>query len=154
VGLLWASSMLTNAAVLLVVFLGVRAFGLLRRERVDAAAATGHGGQQGGGAQVVVAHVVDHVAELPAQANHGRRMADRVHAVQGAVQNAGDPRVGQVGVDVLDVVAQVGGPAGVGPWMEAVERADLVADIGQEVDDVAADEAGPAGDQDAHGRSG
>ncbi|HSK36988.1 MAG TPA: hypothetical protein VLA80_09645, partial [Actinomycetota bacterium] len=32
--LLWASSMLTYAAVLLLVFLGVRALGLLRRERV------------------------------------------------------------------------------------------------------------------------
>lgn len=32
--LLWASSMLTYAAVLLLVFLGVRAFGLLRHERV------------------------------------------------------------------------------------------------------------------------
>jgi hypothetical protein len=61
------------------------------------------GGQQGGGAQVVVSDVVDHVARLPAQADHGRLVADRVDAVQSAVGG----RVGQVGVDVLDIVAQV-----------------------------------------------
>ena len=114
----------------------------------------GRGGQQGGGAQVVVADVVDHVAELPAQADHGRLMADRVDAVQGAVQHVGGSRVGEVGVDVLDVVAQVGGAAGVGPGVEPVEGDDLVAGIDQEVDDVAADEAGPAGDQDTHDRPG
>ena len=81
-------------------------------------------------------------------------MADGVDAVQGAVQHGGGSRVGQVGVDVLDVVAQVGGPAGVGPGVEPVEGDDLVAGIDQEVDDVAADEAGPAGDQDTHDRPG
>jgi hypothetical protein len=93
---------------------------------------------------------VDHVAELATQADQGRLMADRVDAVQ----HIGGSRVGQVGVDVLDVVAQVGGPAGVGPWVRAVEGDDLVAGIDQEVDDVAADEAGPAGDRDAHDRPG
>jgi hypothetical protein len=114
----------------------------------------GHGSQQGRGAQVVVAHVVDDIAELLAQADHGRLVADRIDAVQGTVQHAGGLRVGQVGVEVLDVVAQVGGPAGMGARVEAVEGDDLVAGLDQEVDDVAADEAGPAGDQDAHDRPG
>jgi hypothetical protein len=49
-------------------------------------------------------------------------VADRIDAVQGAVQHAGGPRVGQVGVEVLDVVAEVGGPVGVGARMQPVEE--------------------------------
>jgi hypothetical protein len=79
-------------------------------------------------------------------------VADRVHAIQDTVQDPSRYRVGQVGVHVLDVLAEVVGPAGVGAWMEAVERDDLVAGLDQEVDQVAADKPGPAGDQDAHGR--
>jgi hypothetical protein len=114
----------------------------------------GQGGQQHGGAEVVVAGEVDHVADVAAQADHGRLVADRVHPVQGAVQGPGRGRIGQVGVEVLDVVAQVAGAAGVGAGVEAVEGDDLVAGLDQQVDEVAADEAGPAGDQDAHGRPG
>jgi hypothetical protein len=82
---------------------------------------TGHGGQQGGGTQVVVAGELDHVAELSAQADHGRLVADRVDAVQGAVQNRAGGRVGQVGLEMLDVVAEVVGPVGVGTWVQPVE---------------------------------
>jgi hypothetical protein len=117
-------------------------------------ATTGHGGQQGGRAQVVVARELDHVADIAAQADHGRLVADRVDAGKGTVQHRRGPRVGQVGLNVLHVVAQVGGAAGVGPGVEAVEGDDLVAGLGQQVDDVAADEAGPAGDQDTHDRPG
>jgi hypothetical protein len=81
-------------------------------------------------------------------------VADRVDAVKGAVKDGGGLGIGQVGVDVLDLVTQVGGTAGVGAGVETVEGHDLVAALDQEVDDVAAHEPGAAGDQDAHGQPG
>ena len=102
------------------------------------------GQQEGRGGAVVVGHVAGHVAHVDAQADPGRLVAHRVHAVD---RRPGHRRVTQVADEVLG--------AGVLPQrFLAVEDPDAGAARHQLVDDVRPDEAGPAGDQDPHGELG
>jgi hypothetical protein len=106
------------------------------------------GGEQLGGTERVVAHVAGRVGERLAQPDHGGLVADGFDPVEGQVEDA---RL-ETGLEVVDVVAQVGGRAVVGLGVQAVEHAHLVAQASQLVDDVAAYEPGAAGNQDLHGQ--
>jgi hypothetical protein len=87
-----------------------------QHQPVDPAGAAVQRGQQPGRAQGVVAHIVDDVAEILAQPDHGRLMADRLDPIDRVVQFGPV----QVGPEVLDVVAQVVGSPAVGLGMQPV----------------------------------
>jgi hypothetical protein len=118
-----------------------------QQQPVDPAGAAVQRGQQPGGAQGVVAHVVHDVGQVLAQPDHGRLVADRLDAIDGTVQRGPV----QVGPEVVDVVAQVVGWAAVGLGVEPVQHPDPVPALGEQVDEMAADEAGTAGDEHLHG---
>ena len=93
--------------------------------------------------------VVGDVAEVDAEADHRRLVADRGDAVDGAGDDVG---VAHVALDELGARVEVVGPLAVRGGQQQVEHADLVAALQQRVDDVRADEAGAAGDEDGRAR--
>jgi hypothetical protein len=99
-------------------------------------AAPGERAQQHRGAEVVVAGVVGDVADVGAEPDHRRLVADVLDPVQRALDRGG---VTHVADDVL------------GAWIDrpsvAVEHADRDAGIERGLDDVRADEAGASGDE-------
>ena len=102
------------------------------------------------GAEVVVGDVVGDVAEVDAEADHRRLVADRGHAVERAGERVG---IAHVALDELGARVEVVGPLAVRGFEQQVEHPHLVALLEQGVDDVRADEAGAAGDED-HGAPG
>jgi hypothetical protein len=117
-----------------------------RREHEAAVeAARGQGPQQLCGREVVVADVGGQVAEIDAQADHRRLVADMGHA---RGRPRGDHGVAQIALQQLGGGIEVAGPLAVRGGQERVEHADLLPRLEQRVDDVRADEAGASGDQD------
>ncbi len=106
--------------------------------------------QQDRGAQVVVADVVDDVAEVDAEPDHRRLVADVIDAGQATSDDRG---VAHVTVDPLRARVQVVRPSRVSARQQSVEADHVVARVEQRVDDVRPDEPRGAGDEDPHGRS-
>jgi hypothetical protein len=119
------------------------------RRRQDEPADLGlvHGGQQHGGAVVVVERVERRVRRVQAVADDGGLVADRVHAAE----QAGDGRrVAHVADDHLVAVGPGRGRAAVGLRQEGVEQHRLITSGCQRVGDVGSDETGSAGEENSH----
>jgi hypothetical protein len=103
--------------------------------------------QQHGGAEVVVRDIVGDVADVEAESDHRRLMADRLDAGDRPCRRL---RISQVALDPVGARIQVVGPLAMRRREQRVEHAHVVAVIEQRVDHVRADESGAAGDED-HG---
>jgi hypothetical protein len=112
--------------------------------------AVGERSEQLSGGQVVVGNVVGDVAEVRAEADHRRLVADRVDPVD---RGAGDVGVAQVGMDELGGLRETRWDAVVGAGQQRVDDPDLVTTRDKRVGDVRSDEAGAARDEDPHRRS-
>ena len=108
--------------------------------------------QQHRGPEVVVGDVVGDVAEVDAEPDHRRLVADRRDARRSA--RGDDVRVAHVALDQLGARVEVVGPLAVRGRQQHVEHAHLVPALEQRVDDVGADEPGAAGDEDHAGHGG
>ena len=98
-----------------------------------------------------MARVLGDVADVGAEADHRRLVADVVDVAQHLAHDVGvahvaDPHVGAVGDPGRAAVVRGG--------VQDVEHAHLVAALEQLVDDERADEAEAPGDEHAHGRRG
>ena len=108
-------------------------------------AARGERAQQLRRPEVVVGDVVGDVAEVDAEADHRRLVADRGDAFQRALEHVA---VAHVALDELGALVEVVGPLAVRGLEQQVEDPHVVTLLEQGVDDVGADEAGAAGDED------
>ena len=107
--------------------------------------------QQHGGAQVVVRDVVGDVAEVDAQADHRRLVADRVDAARARRSTASG--VAHVASGPRSTPSDVVRPPARRRVGECVEHAHPCPSGDERVDDVRADEAGSAGDEDHAGHA-
>ena len=103
--------------------------------------------QQDRGTEIIGSHIVIDVAEVAAEPDHRRMMAQRVDAID---RVAGEGRIGEIAPAVLGVCRKIFGLAVMGTWVQAVGDAHLVAAMDEKIDDMGSDESGTAGDEHAH----